>query len=83
MSIALITGGTRGIGLATAEARSNTRSPWYHMVVPAHQSSKTALNSTTIARAKQVAAPAVVVTSVCPAAAPSGTFVDSGGAVRW
>lgn len=41
-------------------------SPYYGMVVPAYQASKAALNSVTIAVAKQLADTAIKVTSVCP-----------------
>jgi NAD(P)-dependent dehydrogenase (short-subunit alcohol dehydrogenase family) len=41
-------------------------SPYYSLVVPAYQSSKAALNSVTIALAKQLADTRIKVTSVCP-----------------
>ena len=41
-------------------------SPWYSMVVPAYQSSKSALNAITIVLAKALADTPITVTSVCP-----------------
>ena len=41
-------------------------SPWYGMVVPAYQSSKTALNALTISLSKALAETPIKVTSVCP-----------------
>ena len=41
-------------------------SPYYAVVMPAYQSSKTALNSVTVSLSKKLAGSTVTVTSVCP-----------------
>jgi NAD(P)-dependent dehydrogenase (short-subunit alcohol dehydrogenase family) len=46
--------------------QTDPESPYYAMVVPAYQASKAALNSVTIALAKQLAGTGMVATSVCP-----------------
>ena len=46
--------------------QTNPESPYFSLVVPAYQSSKAALNSVTIALAKQLHDTPIKVTSVCP-----------------
>jgi len=46
--------------------QTNPESPYFSLVVPAYQSSKTALNTVTIALAKQLDGTSIKVTSVCP-----------------
>lgn len=46
--------------------QTDPESPYFPMVVPAYQSSKAALNSVTIALAKQLHETSIKVTSVCP-----------------
>jgi NAD(P)-dependent dehydrogenase (short-subunit alcohol dehydrogenase family) len=46
--------------------QTDPESPYYSLVVPAYQSSKAALNSVTIALAKQLRDTSIKVTSVCP-----------------
>lgn len=46
--------------------QANPDSPFYQLVAPAYQSSKTALNSLTISLAKKLADSRIKVTSVCP-----------------
>jgi NAD(P)-dependent dehydrogenase (short-subunit alcohol dehydrogenase family) len=46
--------------------QTNPESPYFSMVVPAYQASKAALNSVTIALAKQLHDSPIKITSVCP-----------------
>jgi NAD(P)-dependent dehydrogenase (short-subunit alcohol dehydrogenase family) len=46
--------------------QTNPESPYFSLVVPAYQASKTALNGVTIALAKQLNGTPIKVTSVCP-----------------
>jgi len=60
--------------------QTDPESPYYAMVVPAYQASKAALNSVTIALAKQLAGTGLVVTSVCPGFVRTGLTPVSGDA---
>ncbi|ACQ78779.1 short-chain dehydrogenase/reductase SDR [Beutenbergia cavernae DSM 12333] len=47
-------------------AQTDPASPWYEMLVPAYQTSKSAVNALTIQLAKKLAGTDIVVTAVCP-----------------
>ena len=62
--MAVITGGNRGLGLAVDQL--DPESPYFGMVVPAHQTSKAALNALIAALSEALADWQIEVNSVCP-----------------
>jgi NAD(P)-dependent dehydrogenase (short-subunit alcohol dehydrogenase family) len=52
--------------LGSLAVQSDPESTWYHMFLPAYQTSKSAVNSITVELAKKLEGTSIVVTAVCP-----------------